>query len=85
MAQSEPGPSESQLGDAVLDAMRGGLRILGGMVQVAAAMTRLLAVAMLKAAAAAEKVVEASDEDEGKPAQASSTSVREATVGLSAN
>lgn len=67
MAHSEPEPSESQLGDAVLDAIRGGLRILGGMVQMAAGMTRLLAVALLKAAAAAEKVVEATAEDEEKP------------------
>ena len=51
----------------MLDAMRGGLRILGGMVQMAAGMTRLLAVALLKAAAAAEKVVEATAEDEEKP------------------
>lgn len=64
MAQSEPEPQESQLGDAVLDAMRGALRILGGMVQMAAGMTRLLAVAVLKAATAAEKAVEASEEDE---------------------
>jgi hypothetical protein len=67
MAQSEPGPEESQLGDAVHDAMRGALRIIGGMVQMAAGMTRLLAVAVLKAAAAAEKAVEASEEDEEKP------------------
>ena len=67
MAQSEPEPHESQLGDAVLDATRGALRILGGMVQMAAGMTRLLAVAVLKAAAAAEKAVEASEEDEEKP------------------
>ena len=67
MAHSEPELSESQLGDAVLEAMRGGLRILGGMVQVAASMTRFLAIAVLKAAAAAEKVVEASEEDEEKP------------------
>jgi hypothetical protein len=64
MAQSEPEPQESQLGDAVLDAMRGALRILGGMVQMAAGMTKLLAVAVLKAATAAEKAVEASEEDE---------------------
>jgi hypothetical protein len=67
MAQSEPEPPESQLGDAVLDAMRGALRILGGMVQMAAGMTRLLAVAVLKAATAAEKAVEASEERERKP------------------
>jgi hypothetical protein len=67
MAHGEPDPSESQLGDAVLDAVRGGLRILGGMVQVAAGITRFLAVAVLKAAAAAEKIVEASAKDEGEP------------------
>ena len=67
MAQSEPEPQESQLGDAVLDAMRGALRILGGMVQMAAGITRLLAVATLKTAAAAADAVEASEADEEKP------------------
>jgi hypothetical protein len=67
VAQSEPEPKESQLGDAVLGAMHGALRILGGMVQMAASMTRLLAVAVLKAAASAEKAVEASVEAEEKP------------------
>ncbi len=67
VAQSEPEPQESQLGDAVLDAMRGAVRILGGVVQMAAGMTRLLAVAVLKAAEAAEKAVEASEEDEEQP------------------
>jgi len=64
MAQSEPEPEESQLGDAVLDATRGALRILGGMVQMAAGMTRLLAVAVLKAAAAAEHAVETTEDEE---------------------
>ena len=67
MAQSEPEPQESQLGDAVLDAMRGALRILGGMVQMAAGMTRLLAIAALKAAAAAADAVEAAEADEEEP------------------
>ena len=67
VAEGEPEPQESQLGDAVLDAMRGALRILGGMVQMTAGMTRLVAVAVLKAAAAAEKAVEASEEDDEKP------------------
>jgi len=67
MAQSEPEPEQPQLGDAVLDAMRGALRIIGGMVQMTAGITRLFAVAVLKAAAAAEKAVEASEEDEDKP------------------
>lgn len=64
MAQDEPEPQQSQLGDAALDAMRGALRILGGMVQMAAGITRLLAVAALRAAAAAADAVEA---DEGRP------------------
>lgn len=56
------------MGDAVLDAMRGALRILGGMVQMAAGMTRVLAVAVLKAATAAEHAVETSeDEEEARP------------------
>ena len=67
MAASEPEPRESPLGDAVLDTMRGALRIFGGMVQMAAGITRLLAVAVLKAAAAAEDAVEATEEDEDKP------------------
>lgn len=64
MAQREPEPRDSQMGDAVLDALRGALRILGGVVQVAAGMTRLLAVAVLKAAAAAEHAVEATEDEE---------------------
>jgi hypothetical protein len=68
MTQSEPEPQESQIGDAVVGAMRGAFRILGGMVQMAAGMTRLLAVAVLKAAAAAEHAVETTeDEEEASP------------------
>jgi hypothetical protein len=66
MAQSEPEPQESQLGDALLDAVRGSLRILGGMVQMAAAMTRVFAIAVLKAATEAEKAVQASEDEEQK-------------------
>ena len=53
----------------MLSAVRGGLRILGGMVQVAAGVTKLLAVTALKAAEAAEAVVQAAsaDEEESKP------------------
>jgi len=69
VTEGEPEPRESQLGDAVLDAMRGALRILGGMVQMAAGMTRLLAIAVLKAAAAAESAVEATEEAEEEPQQ----------------
>jgi hypothetical protein len=50
VTEREPESGGSQLGDAVLDAMRGALRILGGMVQMAAGMTKVLAVAVLKAA-----------------------------------
>jgi hypothetical protein len=67
VAENEPESRESLLGDAVLDAMRGALRIVGGMVQMAAGITRLLAVAVLKAAAAAEEAVKATEEDEEKP------------------
>ncbi len=67
VAESEPEPRESQLGDAVLDALRGGLHILGGMVQLAAGITRLLAIAALKAAEAVQEAVEATEDEEEKP------------------
>jgi hypothetical protein len=66
VAENEPEPRDSPLGDAVLEAMRGALRIVGGMVEMAAGITRLLAVAVLKAAAAAEEAVKATEEDEVK-------------------
>lgn len=66
VSDGDPGAQESQLGDAVLDALRGGLRILGGMVQLAAGITRLFAVTALKAAEAVHQAVEAA-EDEEKP------------------
>ena len=56
---TDPTPARSQVSDAVLSAVRGGLRILGGMVQVATGVTKLLAVTALKAAEAAEAVVAA--------------------------
>jgi len=61
---SEGSSRESQLGDAVLDALRGGLRILGGMVQLAAGITRFLAVTAMKAAEAVQEAVEATEDDE---------------------
>jgi len=64
VAEREPEPQGSKLGDAVLDTMRGALRILGGMVQMAAGVTRLFAVAALKAAQAASDAVEAAEADE---------------------
>ena len=64
MEQNEPEPQDSQMGEAVLDAMRGALRVLGGMVQMAAGMTRMLAIAVLKAAAAAEHAVQTTEDEE---------------------
>ncbi len=58
----------SQLNDAVLSTVRGGMRILGGMVQVAAGVTKLLAVTAIKAVEAAEAVVEATKEDDEESA-----------------
>jgi hypothetical protein len=66
VAERRPENRESPLGDAVLDAMRGALRIFGGMVQMAAGITRLLAVAALKAAAVAADAVEAAQVEEEK-------------------
>ena len=67
-AGTEPEPRQPQLNDAVLSVVRGGLRILGGMVQMAAGITRLVAVTALKAAeAVAEAVETAEDAEEPKP------------------
>ena len=73
MEQSESEPEESQMGDAVLDAMRGALRILGGIVQMTAGMTRMLAIAVLKAAAAAEHAVETTEDEERARSEAKPT------------
>ena len=57
-------------GTPVLDTMRGALRILGGMVQMGrVGITRLFAVAALKAAEAGADAVEAAEshEDESEP------------------
>jgi class 3 adenylate cyclase len=67
VAEREPEPRGSQLGDAVLDAMREALRMLGGMVQRAAGITTLFAVATLKAAEAAADAAEAAEADEDEP------------------
>ena len=68
-----PTPSRSQLNDAILSTVRGGLRILGGMVQMAAGVTRLLAVTAIKAVEAAEAVVEATEADEEEEDQTSAS------------
>ena len=64
---TDAAPSRSQLSDAILSTVRGSLRILGGMVQVAAGVTRLLAVTAIKAVEAAEAIVEAAEDDEEEP------------------
>ena len=64
---TDAAPSRSQLNGAILSTVRGGLRILGGMVQVAAGVTRLLAVTAMKAVEAAEAIVEATEVDEEDP------------------
>jgi hypothetical protein len=50
-------PRRSQLNDAIFSTMRGGFRILGGMVQMAAGITRLVAAAAMKAATVVEGAV----------------------------
>ena len=67
---TDPGPRRSQLNDAILITVRGSLRIIGGMVQVAAGVTRLLAVTAIRAVEAAEAIVEAAEADEDEPKQA---------------
>ncbi len=64
---TDPAPKRSQLNDAILSTIRGGLRIFGGMVQVAAGVTRLLAVTAIKAVEAAEAIVEAAEVDDEEP------------------
>ena len=63
--RSEAGTS--QLGKAVLDALHGALHIVGGMVQVAAGITRFLAITAIKAADAVEQAATAAEDEEGKP------------------
>jgi hypothetical protein len=57
----------SQLNDAILSTVRGGFRILGGMVQMAAGITRVVAVTAIKAAAAVEGAVGATESEEEEP------------------
>ena len=68
---TDSAPSWSQLNDAILITIRGGLHILGGMVQMAAGVTRLLAVTAIKAVEAAEAVVEATEDEEEDQTSAS--------------
>lgn len=61
---TDSAPTMSQVNDAILSTARGGLRILGGMVEVAAGVTKLLAVTAIKAVEAAEAIVQAAEVDE---------------------
>ena len=64
---TDPEPRRSQLNDAILSTVRGGFRILGGMVQMAAGITRLVAVTAIKAAEAVEGAVGATQSDDDEP------------------
>jgi hypothetical protein len=64
---TDPEHRRFQLNDAILSTVRGGFRILGGMVQMAAGITRLMAVTAIKAAAAVEGVVGATESEEEEP------------------
>lgn len=66
VTEDQPEPREPHLTDAVFDAVRGAMHIVGGMVQVAAGITKFLAIAALKAATVVESAVKAA-EDETKP------------------
>jgi len=60
----------SQARDAIFFTVRGGLRIFGGMIEVAAGVTTLMIDMTVKAIQAAEAAVEAAevDDDEMRPA-----------------
>ena len=64
---TDPEPRRSQLNDAILSTVRGGFRILGGMVQMAAGITRVVAVTAIKAAAAVEGAIATEGEEEEEP------------------
>jgi hypothetical protein len=64
---TDPEPRRSQLNNAILSTVRGGFRILGGMVQMAAGITRVVAVTAIKAAAAVEGAVGATESDDEEP------------------
>jgi hypothetical protein len=65
--KTDPEPRRSQLTDAVFTTVRGGFRILGGMVQMAAGITRVVAVTAIKAASVAEGAVEGTKADDEEP------------------
>ena len=65
--KKDPEPRRSQLNDAILSTVRGGFRIVGGMVQMAAGITRVVAVTAIRAASAVEGAVGATESDEEEP------------------
>ena len=62
-----PEPQRSQLNDAIFSTVRGGFRIIGGMVQMAAGITRLVAATAIKAAEVVEGAVEATGSEDEEP------------------
>jgi hypothetical protein len=64
---TDPAPSRSEVNDAIFSTLRGGLRILGGMAQMAAGLTKLLLETANKAVDAAEGAVRAKGNDEEEP------------------
>jgi hypothetical protein len=67
MSRTKDHEGPSQLNDAIWSTVRGGFRIFGGMVQMAAGITRLVAVTAIKAAAAVEGAVGATESEEEEP------------------
>jgi hypothetical protein len=61
---TEPEPQRSQLNDAIFITVRGSFRILGEMVQMAAGITKLVAVTAIKAASAVEAAVETTEREQ---------------------
>jgi hypothetical protein len=55
--RNEAEPRRSQVNDAIFSTLRGGFRILGGVVQMAAGITRLVAATAIKAATVVEGAV----------------------------
>jgi hypothetical protein len=64
---TDPEPRRSQLTDAIFTTVRGGFRILGGIVEMAAGITKVVAVTVIKAASAAEAAIEGTEGDGREP------------------
>jgi hypothetical protein len=64
---TDPASLRSEVNDAVMSTVRGGLRVLGGMVEIAAGATRLLIDTAIKAVEAAEGAVKSTEVDEEDP------------------